>query len=166
MSVGGVGRVGRPGSTRAGKSGPVAKTYADFQAHIIATYPTTVAWASEAASVADYRTTAAAATGTMQGSPYLISYRSAATCRVVQHGLPSFAVFSEQVAGGKQVVIRQIASADTSAPAVDRNSFLSSDVAGGGGYWKCDRVIYFDDALGPMQVNPSTGTGPTPYVIP
>ena len=85
--------------------------------------------------------------------------------RVVQHGLPSEAVFNEQVASGRvgfAQIVGQAFFAD-SLPSVTRNGFTSAAASGGLSILLLTRLDYYDPTLGPVTMNPSAGTGPTPF---
>lgn len=149
--------------------GPSALTYADFQAHIgtLALNGAT-AWGSPPASNnARYRTTAAAATGSMQGSTWQQSARTATSdvCRMVQHALPSQAVFEAQIAAARQIYFRvQDFGNGVNFGSYSRNGYTSGGVNTG----EDEAATYFTDIIywdgtQAWRVNPTTGTGPIPY---
>lgn len=153
--------------------GEAMKTYAEFQDYIA-----TLAvdgdrgWSSQSVSAGWYRWTAASPSGPMTGSPWGPSSSdgfgagpNSRVARVVQHGLPSGPVFDAQVSGGLKGLMRieSVPYFPDTLPAVNRNGFNSSSASGGGlSAMRCTRLDYFDPVLGPMTMNPSTGTGPTP----
>lgn len=150
------------------------KTYAEFQAYVAAQAVNgDRGWTSQTVLAGAWRWTAAAAGGTLVGSSWGPSspdgFQSGAAsriARIVQHGLPSPDVFNEQAASGRVGFIRTegVPYFPTILPAVDRNGFLSAAVSEPGGVatLRCTRIDYFDPALGPMTIDPSTGAGPTP----
>lgn len=146
------------------------KTYADFQAYI-ATQATdgVVAWGASAMSTGAYRTTAATATGAMIGSSWNASFSmlggGGAPCRVTQHGLPSQAEFNAQVAAGREIFLRIIVGDDIGYSSLNRNGFTSSSGGADAFPAKCSELIYWDGSQAQRMI-PSTGTGPTPFVIP
>lgn len=150
-----------------GASGGSAKTYIDFQAHI-ATLATdgSVGWNSTATTtVGVYRTTAAAATGGMTGSPFYpeAAYGlNSAVARIIQHSMPDQTAFNLLVSGGLEVLFQVATKSAGACAAVDRNGFLSSAQASGTRR-ACPRVLYYVNGVGAFEIDPSTGTGPTPY---
>lgn len=150
--------------------GSAAKTYADFQAHI-ATLATggALAWNSTATtSVGVYRTTAAAATGGMTGSPFYpeAAYGlNSAVARIIQHSMPNQTAFNLLVSGGLEVLFQVATKSAGACAAVDRNGFLSSTQASGTKR-ACSRVLYWVSGVGAFEIDPQAGTGPTPYTIP
>lgn len=144
-----------------------SKTYADWVAHITARATGgAVAWGGEMTAQGIYRTTAAAATGGMAGSPWMAVFRraSSAMCRIVQHALPSEAVFNAQIASGRQVILQSVDDAATVTVPLDRNGFLSGDASVITTY-TCPLIGWWDDATqSALMNNPQAGTGPVPYV--
>lgn len=161
-----------PGGAIPWSSGSGAKTYADFVTYITAQAAggaKTWGVGGPIAAAGSYRTTAAAAAGDIYGSSWL-SYMldDIAPCRLVQHGLPSQAAFNAQVAGGFQVLFRiTVPGNQINFPALNRNGYLSQAFNDGSPYPSraCDLLLYWDGTQA-QQMNPSTGTGPTPFVIP
>ena len=156
-----------------GASGPAAKTYADFQAHIATLATNGVKpwsgsnWFAVEVNRA-YRTTAAAASGFLYGSSWTTWFatdNSGNVCRAVQHGLPSEAEFDAQVAAGREIFIQTGAIApSTDLTGIARNGYTSlSDF--GANPLQITNLLYWDGTQA-QQMNPSTGTGPTPYTIP
>ena len=154
-------------------SGVGGKSYADWVAHIAVTYPNSAAWSAELATIgmSSFRTTAGADTGGLQGSPWMTLFRrssgtgSSVVCRMVQHALPSAAVYLEQQTAGRQIVFRQgYQSEVASFLSVNRNGFASSAVAEPGSGYFCDFAAWWDDATQTaLMNNPQAGTGPVPY---
>lgn len=149
------------------KGGGGGKTYAEFVTHITGLATGGVAsWSSINAEVGSYRTTAAGAAGQMYGSSWASFFLSdVAPCRLIQHGLPSAAAFNAQVAGGFQIFFRLAGAGDqTTFSAVNRNGYLSQAFTDGTPYpgFACDLILYWDGTQA-QKMNPSTGTGPTPY---
>lgn len=149
-----------------GASGPVGPAYADFQAHI-ATLATNGnrAWSGTPAAGV-WRTTAAAPTGIMAGSSWANYFLigGVSMCRAVQHGLPSEAEFNAQVAAGREIFFRSVAGVNQSiAASVDRNGYTSQSYTGASTTTaSCTELIYWTPS-GVFSMNPSAGTGPTPY---
>ena len=151
-------------------AGGVAKTYAEFQAHIATlAVDGAKAWDTAVSSVGSYRTTVAAATGDVGGSPWLsVFYRSsnnavASLSRIVQHCFPSEAVFTAQ--SGKEVFIRVLSTTTGGVVGLTRNGYTSYTNPFVAARGTSDLFLFYDDVTGPMQMNPFAGTGPTPYVF-
>lgn len=161
------------GGAAAAAAGP--KTYADFQARLLVLAPVAHDW-FETPLPAARRTTAAAATGGLTGSSWgpssAIGFGRGSPnsiCRIIQHGLPSEAVFNTQVSEGRGIylLIENLDETGTADPAVvTRNGFTSSsatDVFTS----KCTKIIYWDSSKAagqePRQIDPSTGSADTLY---
>lgn len=147
----------------------LGKTYADFQAHIAALATGGVAtWGNAVGSgPTSRRVTAAAATGAMYNTPWGDHvYTSDILARVIQHSLPSEAVFNAQVAAGREIFIRTSAGPGLAAAfAVSRNGYTSLAFNDGNTYnstW-VEEVIYWDGTQA-QQMTPRTQGGPTPYI--
>jgi hypothetical protein len=160
-----------------GAAPPAAKTYADFQAHI-ATLATDGAgsWSADMALLTDanhaYRITAAAAVGSMYGTPWNSAFalNAGTLCRVIQHGLPSAAVFNEQTADGREIFVRTVPVSNRVLPDfVSRNGYTTRNTDGvtETRATQCTELIYWDGTQA-QRMQPSLGLGPTPYdwVIP
>lgn len=151
--------------------GSSGKTYADFQAYINAQATAgAIAWgASSMGAPGAYRTTAATATGAMIGSSWSASFSflggGSSPCRVSQHGLPSQAEFNAQIAAGREVFLRIVVGDDVGYSSLNRNGFTSSSGGADAFPGKCSELLYWDGSQA-QKMNPSTGTGPTPFVIP
>lgn len=152
--LGSVGRVGRVGRTRDAASvvAPVGKTYADYVAFINGLGYPTVSWSSLNPS-GNRRVTCAAATGELYGSPEGSTFwgPGSTTARIVQHAFPSQAVFNDQVANGRLVVIGtnplgiDIGSGETIF-GQNRNGFASQNRDGPlFDLMTCDSIIWWDD---------------------
>lgn len=160
--------LGRRGARRVVGGGALARTYAEFQSHIagLATSGER-SWSGQgfSSSVTNFTTTATAPVGGMTGSSWMSPYSNAisSVARIVQHSLPSPAVYDQQIADGRQIYL-DVTPTSTMGPyaALARNGFTSSAGAEASGR-TCSRVLYYDAVTGPMQMNPNAGTGPTPY---
>lgn len=148
--------------------GEAAKTYPEFQAHVTALADLGFTpWAySDGFIAGGYITTAAAAQGSMIGTPWN-SYMSTAitTCRVVQHGLSSEAVFNTQIAEARTIFFRiAIPGNAASYTGINRNGYLSQSFSSGTSYpyATCTEILAWIDGA-PMRMQPGLGLGPTPY---
>ena len=94
-------------------------------------------------------------TGTVESTP----------CRVVQHGLPSQAVFNDQIANGRQMFVRISAGTIQPYVGVARNGYTSGSWGEDTAPDKCDEIIYWDGSQA-MRMQPALGLGPTPYALP
>lgn len=174
------------GLTRSGAGGepppPPGPTYADFVAHIteLATgipsqgVPGVIGWDSPfasgqgSASVGKFRTTAAAPAGTMYGTPWRqdagygwVWVGNSSACRAVQHGLPSEAVFLDQIASGRQIYYATSPGGAQLVYALSRNGYQSdggTEVAAA----NITELIYWGGTQA-MRMQPSLGLGPVPY---
>lgn len=156
------------GAVAAAAPEPPVATYADFVTAMEALSTSgAAAWGNEVASAGSYRTTAAAETGNLFGSSWNNAFRraSSSVCRAIQHGLPSYSVFQDQVAGSRLIFFRLVAGPNTALPAVLRNNFESSDVSAVD-TWQMDLLIRWDDTLKKaFQSNPSIGGAETEYPL-
>ena len=150
-----------------GRAGGAIKTYPEFVAYITALADRgAVGWGYSDGFVAGgYITTAATALGSMIGTPWN-SYMSTAvtTCRVVQHGLPSEAVFNTQIAEARTIFFRiAILSNVTSYTGINRNGYLSQSFSSGTAFPRaaCTEILAWIDGA-PMRMQPSLGLGPSP----
>lgn len=152
------------------------KTYVEFQAYI-ASQATggLIAWNAIGTSTGTYRivspTTAQAPNlgvglvGTTWGPASANGYSRANSWvfAAAVHGFPSAAVKDTQMAGSLEILVTIAAlSGSANVIALDRNGLLSSALAAVSNRTSMTRLDYFDPVLGPMTMNPSTGTGPTP----
>lgn len=165
--------VGKPWGRRLPVSvgaGPVAKTYAEFQAHIATLATDGIgSWSDNMGflpyTAKAYRITAAAVAGGLYGSSWDTAFAlSAGTfCRVIQHGLPSQGVFNAQIASGFEIFVRTTPVSDQILPAITRNGFTSLDSGTPDGRsTRCDEIIYWDGTQA-QRMRPVLGLGPTPY---
>lgn len=153
-----------------GSPAAAVPTYAEFQAHIA-----TLAVNGSVAGSYVYNdlpegtarrfvVTGLASSGAMFGSSWIAAFGGGALSRVIQHGLPNEATFTDQVSNGREVYVSLTANADYPAfSAVNRNGYTS--VPRGAALdeaCSCVSLIYWTPG-GVFQMNPSTGTGPTPY---
>lgn len=148
-----------------------AKTYADFQAHLVVIATTGIGRWDDQLAVApsstgipgSYRVTCGPhADLGMVGSPWATYMRNTAiSTRIVQHCLPSEAEFLAHIAAGREVFVRLVDGGGTQiCPAVNRNGYLST--LGNGAAQIVDLFLYWDGTQA-QQMNPQAGTGPTPY---
>lgn len=143
------------------------KTYAEFVAHIDGRANLGFrAWSfSDGLSAGGYTTTAAAATGTMYGTPWLSNMSVASTvCRIVQHGLPTEAAFNAQISGTRKIFFQISAGPSVASfSGLNRNGYSSLSI-GGGPFSSnvCAELLYWDGTQA-QKMNPSSGAGPTPY---
>lgn len=152
-------------------SGAPLKTYSEFVAKVTADATAgTRAWdATTTIAAGNYITVCAAQTGVLTGSPWLSVFFGAgaatpAMCRIAQHSFPSQAVFNAQIAAARTVYAQiDTGSAPSGYAALNRNGYLSLSSASTGSPRVVSIFRYYDDTLGPMEMNPSTGTGPTPF---
>lgn len=150
-----------PGVLAAGVGG---RTYDEFVAHITALAMSgTLGWPTESQSAGKWRTTAGPGTGSMAGSSWLAAFRrlTAATARIVQHGLPSQSVFDQVSAAGSAVFlsIENVASQPTTG--VNRNGFASSGAPAATANICTELIGWWDGRA--WKMNPNAGTGPEPY---
>ena len=156
-----------------GPSASAGLGYPEFQAHI-ATQATEgpLAWNTVlgTGNMGARRVTAAAATGSMVGTPWAPGGTGAlygsVLARVIRHSLPSLVVFNDQIANGREVLIRMAGSSGTiEAFALSRNGYTSAgayDDVDGLGYFAVTELIYWDGTQA-QRMLPSAQSGPTPY---
>lgn len=129
-----------------------AKTEADFNAHIAALAVNGVRGWSSGLGAGAFRVTAGAATGLMYGSSWLDSfYVASAAARVVQHALPSAAVFAALTANAQQIFLRCAAGGSVLVwNSTNRNGYASiaedDGIADPSLY--CTEYLRWDRALG------------------
>lgn len=144
--------------------GVTVPSYAEYLAAVDAlSAGGTNSWAGTA-NTGTRKVNAAAATGIMSGSSWVSAYGYPASvpCRIIQHGLPSQAVFNEQVAAGRSFLMVSSFLDTATTVALDRNGYPSvSDV--GEDRYICTFLAYYDATLGPMKMNPRLGLGPIPW---
>lgn len=155
-------------------TGATAKTYDDFVAHITARgVDGDQAWNALVNINAGSYTTQAGTVGssTMRGSSWLAKFAgdgaiTRGVARVVQHGLPSQAIFNDQVAQARKVFLVVAAVTADFPVALNRNGYLSTgDNVNTSAIRACTELTYWYSGAA-WTMNPSTGTGPTPYPIP
>lgn len=155
-------------------AGATGRTYAEWQAHIAAR--ATEGSVNQAGGTGGfegiYRTTLGPGAGTLYGTPWLSYFYASSSStvrRVIQHGLPSAAVFNEQVAGAGEVVFQLISIGfQDYFSELSRNGFtsLGGDL-GGAPACVCPLVGWWDPATqSALMMNPQAGTGPVPYTAP
>ena len=143
------------------------KTYAEFQAHISSLTALTSAWTGNLVSTGPRRTTAAALTGAMAGSPW--NHRatvSSVVARVIQHALPSLAVVNEQIAGGFEIYFQIVNLGNLIGfNEVTRNGYTSLQdySVSQGGRSITDLIRWDDVAKKAWRSNPSIGGAETEY---
>ena len=149
--------------------GAAAKTYADFQSHIRTLTTTSTSWSSFSAVGKQY-TTAAGVVGGMDGSswgPAATAFKASTSnivCRIIQHALPSEAVFLEQVSGGRDVYFEtQTAGTVASFPAVTRNGYTSNADNSSTGRRVIDLIRWDDTLKKAFRSDPSIGGVETEY---
>lgn len=146
------------------------KTYAEFVAHITALAVDGARdWASQASWAADlaHITTAGAAAGDMYGTSFNASFRGVGTpsaiSRVVQHGLPSEADFTQQTTNGWIVFVRTTTgSAPSGFASLSRNGYASLSSSSTTGPRACIELIRWN-GFQAMKSNPSIGGAETEY---
>lgn len=147
-----------------------AKTYADWQVEAarLATNGQ-IDWEVDGTlSAGSYRTFANTVdAGSMTGSSWNAPFRNSpvAAARILQHALPSFAVWDNQRAAGLVIFFRVISStAPSGFAALDRNAFTSTANGVTTNARACDLVIRWDASTQKaMQSNPSIGGAETEY---
>lgn len=158
-----------PGILASGSSAP--RTYEEWLSHITARATGgAISWTGLVNIDPGLFTTQSAAPGPsyMNGSPWLSKFAGGGAvtrgcARVVQHGLPSQAVFDAQIASAR-VLFLSISAATASPPvALNRNGYLSiGDEFSNTANRLCTEVSYWHDGA-PWTTNPNAGSGPIPY---
>lgn len=155
----------------AGGASVVARTYADFQAHIATLATNGVAdWGGNAfrPNSGSYRTAPATTGGFIFGSPWLsIISPNWSAARLVQHSMPNQTVFDLIVAAQTEAFFRVVYAADAvlSYTSTTRNGYTSEGLANDGNpkaSVTVTELIYWDGAQA-QRMQPSLGLGPTPY---
>lgn len=155
-----------------GRAGAM-KTYAEFQAYVAAEATGgLVDWYDAFVSAGTFRLIGTnsnpsfmALNGTTWGPSSANGFRAnvSAAGGAVIHGLPSQAIADALVAAGREVLASVVAlSGNATTLALTRCGLTSTSTANAAGRMAMTRLDYFDPVLGPMTMNPSTGTGPTP----
>lgn len=159
--------IGRPNGVRLPVSagGLVAKTYAEYQA-AIAALPT-AAWGTDAGvATRAFRTTAAAATGSMVGSSWFQSFHSGAPSRLVQHGVQTLEIFNAQVSGGFELYLEITSASSLAVGALTRHGYTSAEGAAANPRGRVTRLIRWDDTLKKaFESDPSIGGAETEWVF-
>lgn len=143
-----------------------AKTYADFLAYITAlAVGGSTPWDTLGVPAGIVRSTPISTTSVLRGSPWLarVGFANSNMAGVAQHSAPTQAVFDAIVAGGFECLFEIAASTGTTV-ALDRNGLLSTAGSSATGR-TVSKFVYWDGSSA-WEMNPSTGTGPTPYPIP
>jgi hypothetical protein len=169
-------RVHRRGVIAGPKGGGTTKTYAEFQAHI-ATLATggSLLWNNLTATAGSYRITSPTVAeapnlgvglaGTTWGPASANGYSRSNSWvfAAAAHGFPSSGVKDAQMAGALEIFITIITVAGTgNVDAVSRNGVTSAALTGRSDRQTMSVILYWDGTQA-QQMNPSTGTGPTPY---
>lgn len=141
--------------------------YAEFYAYIDSIKASTLGGgaSSSGAPDGDILVHSLQASGTMWGSSWgtHATYDSVYN-RIVQHGLPSKAVFDQQVTNAAAVLCRRVTIANAASSAIDRNDYLSLSYTSDS-VRRHTRLLYWDFALGEAyEMNPYAMTGPTPLI--
>lgn len=149
-------------------------SYGAFQAYVAATATTVAGWNQGLADFASnktriFKTTATVlAPGGLYGSPWgtYFAMNAGVIGRVVQHGLPSYAAYADQVAGGRDILVRTSNAGTRDLLAVSRNGFVSSastepDTLA---TW-CEEILYFADGQA-WRMTPRSSGGPTLFTVP
>lgn len=105
--------------------------------------------------------------GNLVGTSWLDAFRygtGSSISRAVQHGFPDATAFNTYVTNQTMAYVEIAAVADAAVPALDRNGYLSTADVATGASAKIVDLIYWDGNQG-QRMNPSTGTGPVPYVV-
>lgn len=149
-----------------------AKTYADFQAHIATLATNGVAGTKVATG--SYRKTVVASAGDMYGSPWVSNFLipdaaapglEADVLRVLLHGFPSAAAYGVSVTGGFECFFNVLPNGNGDFSSLVRNGYTSLPDGGPLNRGRCSNLIYWDGTQA-QQMNPFSGSGPTPYTIP
>jgi len=150
---------------RGGSGGPSGPSYADFVAHITTKAVDGAAtWGGTATSGSPkkFRTTAAAAVDYGFGSSWVNNWDSTSVCTLVRHAMPTEAAFNAVVAAGSMVYYEVDQGASGFLPATNRNGFTTTDGGASQSPNFVSDLIYWDGTAA-QRMNPSLGTGPTPY---
>lgn len=105
--------------------------------------------------------------GTMWGTPYGSRFTNDSNMsRVMQHALPTAAVYTDYKTNKRRCVFRNVAlGSQASYPALNRNEYSSSSYGSWSGIYM-DEFIYWDAvAQRVMRYNPNALTTPTPFVF-
>lgn len=144
---------------------PPGPSYAEFSDHLATLGGTPIAWGDTLPVGGNLLIQAANEdVGVMSGTSYGRYYRAASACRMVQHGLPSEAIYTQQKTGARLLfAVTASQSSVTGYAGLNRNGYesLGSSITT---FWAmATRLIYWDDDLGAMECNPNAMTDPVPY---
>jgi hypothetical protein len=139
-----------------------AKTYADFAAYANGMSATNYAGTTATYSYSGWArvNSGLAESGTMWGSSWADYYTYDSTLnRVIQHAMPSYAEFQNQVSNSAIVMLQVYPTSDTATNSVSRNSYTSNSyVAYPAAYVL--QIQFFDFTLGkPRQCTNVVGGG-------
>lgn len=151
-----------------------ADAYAAFVAYVDSIATTQADWTQNLAAfssnrVRSFKTTARALSGeSLYGSPWgaRFAMNAGVIGRVVQHGLPSQAVFDDQIANGRVIFVRTSSGGTADLPSVLRNGF-QSEASGSPdslATW-CEEILYFANGQA-WRMTPRTSGGPTLFTVP
>lgn len=170
----------QPGVVMPGGIVPAAsssRTYAQFVANVTAKTPNVEAgWQqvfNNAGLIRVYANNNTLTTERMDGSPWttvdVYNAGTSHTCRVMQHALPSEAVFNQQRANSAVMLVDIYWPIQVAAMGgLSRNGYTSQNLLPAEEDYNASRMTlcaYWDFAQGAaFQMNPSAGTGPVPYV--
>ncbi len=151
------------------RSVPRTRAEWEIQAAILATGgPKTwgTNWAA-AGLTGSFSTRAAAAAGSMYGSPYLSQFsdQTGTPCRLVQHGVSTEAIFNEIVADTGLVQFEVAPTTNGALVALNRNGYLSlADGGGSNTRIRCSVIRAWIPSLNMvMEFYPFSGAAPQPY---
>jgi len=90
-------------------------------------------------------------------------FAPSATARVIQHALPSLEVVNEQVLNQRLIFFEVEVRGSDRLRGLNRNGYSSAALDAGGPVGWMLWLRYYDPQLGPVEMQPSLGLGPTPY---
>lgn len=148
------------------------RTYAEFRDHInTLASNTTRGWSADGRGVGTFLTDCATPTGAMQGSTWggpggsagIPNLATQAVARMVQHAMPSAAVFNDNVSAGRRVLLTVATAGTLSSPSgLNRNGYTSASYSGTVVGRVVTLMLYWYDEQA-WQIDPSAGGSPTPY---
>lgn len=159
-----------------GVSGP-SVSYAQWvtQATAMASIEVNWAYGTFGGSAGRRRVTCGSPGGYMTGTPWASAngfvYLEHVVSRVAQHCFPTEAIFNEQCASGRVVVLGfRYGTPKFSVAGLNRNGYNAPGRTADPEYEPngfetvfLDEFWYYDPELGPMKMLPSSGLGPSPY---